>query len=181
MVEFDFATCAYQQTQNVLCSHIAPLSRDHLLSGNNAELNGSIITYFFTTVLKLELWNRLIQRGVVVLQCVYCLKKSDPRHCDIWYCKSWPQVHIGGKNVTEYWDSLKKLQDFEKIRKRGPGCILSERQDSILINRELLVSRPDVTVYRSYSTTGTTTRGPPVFLYETFTCYSVRQFLFTDT
>ena len=46
-------------------------------------------------------------------------------------------MHIGGKNVAEFWDSLKNLQDFEKTRKRDPGWILSKSQDSILIIRLL--------------------------------------------
>ena len=36
-VEFDFVVCAYLQSQNTLCSRIAPWSRDHLLSGNNTD------------------------------------------------------------------------------------------------------------------------------------------------
>ena len=37
VAEFDFVVCAYQHWYHVICSHIGPWSRGHLLSGNNAD------------------------------------------------------------------------------------------------------------------------------------------------
>ena len=60
-------------------------------------------------------------------------------------CTNDPQIHLGGKFVAGFWESLKKKQDFEKTRKSAPVCISSKTQGVILIIRILVAFKVPLT------------------------------------
>ena len=91
VVEFDFAECAYQQTQNVFVqSHCTVITRIPPFREQCWQFNGSIITQFFTTVLPACSVSVGSQMSVVkiIVEFFFCLSNfSNPvRHL---YLLTW--------------------------------------------------------------------------------------------